>query len=235
MSYTYLDCLASFGVGGAHPGGIQLTKSILAKECIGPETSILDVGCGTGQTSAYIAKKYGCSVTSLDSNKTMLKKAQQRFSSLDLPVNVVYGTVENLPFREGSFDFILSESVTSFTDVSLTIQEYKRVLKANGVLIAIEMILEESLSEEALKTIVDFYQLSKLLTESEWYNLFRKAGFKQISIEKFRQQADENNTDADFWLSETIDNKLLEIFAKHVHLIRTYKDKLGFCIFRCCL
>jgi ubiquinone/menaquinone biosynthesis C-methylase UbiE len=178
--------LASFGVGGAHPGGLQLTKSILSREYIVQEKSILDVGCGTGQTSAYIAEKYRCSVTSLDSNNTMLEKAKQRFSSLNLSINVMYGSVENLPFSDGLFDFILSESVTSFTNVSLTIQEFKRVLKPNGVLLAIEMVLEDSFSEEELKTIIDFYGVSQLLTESEWYNLFQKTGFKQISVEKFQ-------------------------------------------------
>lgn len=237
MNYTYLDCLASFGVGGAHPGGLQLTKSILSREYIDQEKSILDVGCGTGQTSAYIAEKYRCSVTSLDSNNTMLKKAKQRFSSLHLSINVMYGSVENLPFIDGLFDFILSESVTSFTDVSLTIQEFKRVLKPNGVLLAIEMVLEDSFSEEELKTMVDFYGVSQLLTESEWHNLFQKAGFKQISVEKFKQQFDENDIDtaSDFLLSENIDDKLLEILEKHERLIKTYKDKLGFCIFRCCV
>jgi len=232
LNYTYLDCLASFGVGGAHPGGLQLTKNILAREYINQDKSILDVGCGTGQTSAYIAEKYRCSVTSLDSNKTMLKKAKLRFSSLQLPINVVYGSVENLPFMDGLFDFILSESVTSFTDVSLTIQEFKRVLKPQGVLIAIEMVLEDSFSEIELKEIVDFYGVSQLLTESEWYNLFQQVGFQQINVEKFKPQFDENN---DFSLSENIDDKLLEIFEKHEQLTTTYKGKLGFCIFRCCV
>ena len=237
MNYTYLDCLASFGVGGAHPGGLQLTKSILSREYIDQEKSILDVGCGTGQTSAYISEKYRCSVTSLDSNNTMLKKAKQRFSSLNLPINVIYGSVENLPFIDGLFDFILSESVTSFTDVFLTIKEFKRVLKPNGVLLAIELVLENPFSEEELKTIVDFYGVSQLLTESEWYNLFHKAGFKQISVEKFKQQFDENNIDTvtDFSLSENIDDNLLVIFEKHEHLTTTYKDKLGFRIYRCCV
>lgn len=237
MNYTYLDCLVSFGVGGAHPGGLQLTKSILSRESIDQEKSILDVGCGTGQTSAYIAEKYRCSVTSLDCNNTMLEKAKQRFSSLNLDINVKYGSVENLPFNDASFDFILSESVTSFTEVPLTLQEFKRVLKPKGVLLAIEMVLEDSLSEKELKEIIDFYAVPYLLTESEWYNLFQKAGFKQISLEKFKQQFDGNDIDSvpDFLLSENIDDQLLEVLEKHEHLITTYSKKLGFYIFRCCV
>lgn len=235
MNYTYLDCLALFGVGGAHPGGLQLTKGILAGEHIDQEKSILDAGCGTGQTSAYIAEKYGCTVTSLDNNKIMLEKAKRRFSDLNLPINLVYGSIDKLPFNDGLFDIILSESVTSFTDVFLTIREFIRVLKPNGVLLAIEMAIEDTLSMEELKEITDFYGVPKLLSKAEWRNLFQRAGFKQINAEKFKTQFDQNNIDTapDFLLSENIDDKLLEIFERHRHFTRIYKDKLGFYIFRC--
>ena len=237
LNYTYLDCLAIFGVGGAHPGGLQLTKELLSREKIDETKSILDAGCGTGQTSAYIAEQYRCNVTSLDCNKIMLDKAKQRFSSLHLPIEVKQGSTENLPFDEGVFDMILSESVISFTDVSLTIPEFKRVLKPNGVLLAIEMVLEKSLSEEELKPIVNFYGVSQLLTEKEWYNFFERASFKQISVEKFKLQVDENDVQnaTDFSLSENIDDKLSEIFEKHMHFTTVYKDILGFRLFRCCI
>jgi ubiquinone/menaquinone biosynthesis C-methylase UbiE len=81
--------LTSFGVGGAHPGGLKLTKNILSREYI-DQKSILDVGCGTGQTSAYIAEKYQCAVTAIDNNTTMLEKAKKRFSSLASPRNNYY-------------------------------------------------------------------------------------------------------------------------------------------------
>jgi SAM-dependent methyltransferase len=236
LQYYYLDFLSAFGVGGAHPGGLQLTKQILARESIHQETSVLDVGCGTGQTSAYIAEKYGCSVTSLDNHNIMLKKAEQRFSSLHLPIHAVYGSVEELPFQNEVFDYILSESVTTFTDASLTVREFKRVLKPNGVLLAIEMVLQGYLSEEESETIGDFYRISQFLTESEWLHLFQTAGFSQITAETYRPSA-ENDIEAapDFLLSENIDEKLLEILEKHKILTTAYQDKLWYCIFRCCV
>jgi ubiquinone/menaquinone biosynthesis C-methylase UbiE len=237
MNYTYLDCLAVFGVGGAHPGGLQLTKELLSREKIDETKSILDAGCGTGQTSAYIAEQYRCHVTSLDCNKMMLDKAKQRFLSLHLPIEVKHGNTENLPFDDSEFDMILSESVISFTDVSLTIPEFKRVLKPNGVLLAIEMVLEKSLSEEELEPIVHFYGVSQLLSEKEWVNFFERARFKQISVEKFKLQVDENDVQnaTDFSLSENIDDKFSEIFEKHMHFTTVYKDILGFRLFRCCI
>ncbi|WHY75130.1 methyltransferase domain-containing protein [Neobacillus sp. WH10] len=235
MNYSYTDCLAIFGVGGAHPGGLQLTKELLSREKINETTSILDAGCGTGQTSAYIAEQYRCKVTSLDSNKIMLDKARKRFLPLRLPIEVKQGSTENLPFSEGIFDLILSESVISFTDVSLTIPEFRRVLKPNGVLLAIEMVLEKSLSEEELKTLVNFYGVSQILTEKEWSNFFQRSKFKHVNIEKYNLQIDENNVQnaTDFSLSENIDDEFFEILEKHMHFTKVYKDVLGFRLFRC--
>ncbi len=236
MEYTYQNCLAYFGVGGAHPGSLPLTKYILAKEKIDETKSILDVGCGTGQTSAYISNQLNCKVTSLDSNKVMIDKARQRFLSLNLPIKILHGHAGNLPFNDQSFDFILSESVTAFTDLALTIPEYTRVLKPGGILLAIEMVLEKPLSEEDQKSICDFYGVTQLLTESEWLGYFQRAGFNNISVEQIDQQLDENEIQlaVDFSLSENIDEKCYDIIEKHEYFTLFYKEKLGYRVFRCC-
>lgn len=235
MNYTYLDCLALFGVGGAHPGGLQLTKKILAEEKINGDTVLLDVGCGTGQTAAYLALQYGCSVNALDNNSIMVEKAQQRFSNLDLLIDAKVGDIENLPYPDKHFDIILSESVISFTNVVSTIPEIKRVLKQNGKLLAIETVLEQTISDEERSRIVDFYSFPQLLTEDEWVKAFKDAGFQRIDITTYQptlEQVDEQHA-ADYALSETIDDALLEILGKHEEIMQQNKDILGFRIFRC--
>lgn len=235
LNYTYLDCLALFGVGGAHPGGLQLTKKILAEEKINGDTVLLDVGCGTGQTAAYLALQYGCSVSVLDNNRIMVEKAQQRFSNLNLLIDAKVGDIENLPYPDKHFDIILSESVISFTNVVSTIPELKRVLKSNGRLIAIETILEQTISEEERSQIMDFYSFPQLLTEGEWVKAFKDAGFQRIDITTYQptlEQVDEQHA-ADYSLSETIDDALLEILGKHEEIMQQNKDILGFRIFRC--
>ncbi|WP_366248122.1 methyltransferase domain-containing protein [Terribacillus aidingensis] len=235
MNYTYLDCLALFGVGGAHPGGLQLTKKILAEEKISSDTILLDVGCGTGQTAAYLAQQFGSSVSALDNNSIMVEKALERFSGLNIPIVAKHGDTENLPYPDKHFDIALSESVLSFTNVTSAIRELKRVLKSNGRLLAIETVLEQTIPEEERSSIVDFYRFPQLLTEDEWLTAFKKAGFQQVDITKYQptlDQVDEQNA-ADFSLSESIDDALLEILEKHKEIMQRNKDKLGFRIFRC--
>lgn len=235
MESKYLDCLALFGVGGAHPGGLQLTKSILSKEKIDKATKILDVGCGTGQTSAYISKKYGCQVTAFDCNKIMLEKAQKRFRSMQLPIDTCYGIAEKLPFEDGSFDMILSESVTAFTDISESIPEFKRVLKPNGILLAIEMIREKPVTEAELGEILHFYGIRQLMSEQEWRSHFYRAGFNHIHSKKFNLQPKLLNmyNAVDFSLSKNIDGSYLRILQQHQYLSMIYQNKLGCRIFRC--
>lgn len=235
MEYSYIDCLALFGVGGAHPGGLHLTKNILSEEKMGEHMKILDAGCGTGQTSAYMAEQFRCHITALDSNSIMLEKARNRFDVLQLPVDTIQGNTEKLPFDNETFDMVLSESVIAFTNVSKTLSEFKRVLKPNGKLLAIEMVLDGSVSEEELHSIRDFYGVSQILTEHEWCKLFRTAGFKDISVQHYlRDDVIPNVEDAtDFSISEYIEDPFYEVLEKHHHLSAIYKDILGFRVFKC--
>ncbi|MDR7238134.1 hypothetical protein J2Y02_002760 [Neobacillus drentensis] len=88
-----------------------------------------------------------------------------------------------------------------------------------------------------MKAIVNFYGVSQLLTENEWYNFFKRASFKQVNVEKFNLEFDENDVQnvTDFSLSENIDDKFFEILEKHLHFTTGYKGILGFRLFRCCI
>lgn len=235
MESTYLNCLALFGVGGAHPGGLNLTKKILSREKIDESTRVLDVGCGTGQTSAFIARQHGCRVTALDYNNMMLEKAKKRFKSMNLQIETQHGSAESLPFERDTFDLLLSESVTAFTDISKTIPEYKRVMKPNGILLAIEMVCDATVSQKQIEEILKFYGVRQLLSEQEWLIQFRNAGFNHIEVEKVELQSDVPPTEItnDYALSQHIDPSFYKIFEKHHYLSIIYKDILGCRIFRC--
>lgn len=235
LNATYLDFLAIFGIGGAHPGGLQLTKHIFKTENLDATKRMLDAGCGTGQSVAYLSETYRSHITALDKNEMMVEKATKRFSSSRLPVQVVQGDIEKLTFEDRAFDYVLLESVLAFTNIPVAINECFRVLKPNGRLIAIEPVLQKTLTDEALTSIIDFYHFSQIPTESNWYQLFQNAGFKQINIEKFNLKARIDNVEnaPDFSLSENIDEGLFALFEKHQHLTDLYKDGLGFRIFRC--
>lgn len=238
MKPSYEDALAYYGVGGAHPGGLALTKELLRKEPINGQTRILDAGCGTGQTSAYLAKTYGCKVTAIDLHPIMIRKAKQRMLSEKLPVKVLRASTQALPFPDQSFDFILSESVTVFTNIARSLKEYFRVLKPAGVLIATEMAAEPTLTPEEKEKIKEVYSIKEVLDEKSWVNKLRASGFRSVRIlrsekvlpiMKFPLAADEL---PEFNISPSIDPQMDQIIKQHQKVTALFSKKLGYRVFR---
>lgn len=224
-----MDCLAYFGVGGAHPGGLYLTEQALLAEKITSDSTVLDVGCGTGQTAAFLAEKFRCQVTGIDLHPIMVEKARQRFKKSSLSVDVMEGNVENLPFASGMFDYVLSESVLSFTNIPLSLREISRVLKRGGVLIAVEAVLEQPADVSWIK---EFYGFTGILTVDEWQQHFHSVGLNKVEI--WKEEPPFNVKSApDFSPSTNIDPALYDILDKHHQYLQEYKELLGYRIFRC--
>ncbi|WP_440706469.1 class I SAM-dependent methyltransferase [Heyndrickxia oleronia] len=235
MKFTYHDALAYYGIGGAHPGGLSLTKNIFKNERIQPSNKILDAGCGTGQTASFLAETYKCHVTALDSHPIMLKKAKLRFKQKQLPITVIKGSVENLPFPAHSYDMVISESVTAFTNIPNTLSEYYRILTIGGVLITIDMTAEIPLQQRELNVISDLYGISNVLTEEQWIHLIKTAGFKNIEIlqtDSISSHIKKNIERPEYHLSESIDPHIHELILKHQQVTLQLSNKLGYRIFR---
>jgi len=231
---AYLEFLANFGIGGAHPGGLPLTKTLLEKEKIRSETKVLDAGCGTGQTSAYLARKFQCNVTAIDNHTVMINKAAKRFSKENVDITLVYGSIEQLPFEDQSFDLVLAESVTVFTDIGKTLGEYARVLKPNGVLLAIEMTKEGPLSDEEIEQVKSFYSVKHVLSEEEWIGMLKNAGFQKV--ESFRVHNTDDTTSleklSEFELSESIDFHMFSIWMRHQDMMERLYRRLKYRVYR---
>jgi SAM-dependent methyltransferase len=230
---TYFDFLAKFGVGGAHPGGIPLTKNILSSEKITNKSRILDAGCGTGQTAAYLYQHYLARVDGVEINPIMIEKAKRRFQSLNLPINLIQGSVEKLPFKDNTFDFILSESVLAFVDKPAAIREFFRVLKKGGRLIANEMTINSKLSPVEESEIMQFYALDSLLLEEDWRNLLEKEGFEDIVIKTEKIDIIHGNHTTEFNFSNNFEPELFQILNEHGNIVLKYQDILSYRIITC--
>ena len=95
----------------------------------------LDLGCGTGRNLPL----YGptISVIALDPNGQALARARQKRTAIPL----VRGTAEQLPFRDGAFETVVSGLVfCSVRDPVRALSEVKRVLRAGGQLRMLEHV-----------------------------------------------------------------------------------------------
>ncbi|MDF0725660.1 class I SAM-dependent methyltransferase [Cytobacillus sp. S13-E01] len=235
MNSNYLEFLAAFGIGGAHPGGLTLTKQYLMHETFQESAIVLDAGCGTGQTSVYLKQNHSGNVIAIDNHPIMVEKAEKRFNDLNLDIEILEANIENLPFETNSFDVIICESVLSFTNIEKSLSEFSRVLKQNGILIAIEMTNEGGLIKEEKEKIKSFYGVSDVLTENQWLNQFKKANFKTATAKKVSTILDsaiEQEPTTDFYMSEDINIELYEVLDQHQKLNVKFQKKLGFRIYR---
>ncbi len=232
-SYTYFDLLAQFGIGGAHPGGIQLTKELLSSENITKTSQILDAGCGTGQTAAYLYKQYGANIIGLDINPVMLKKANDRFLSQQLPIQLIHASLEEIPLKDEIFDLVLSESVLAFVDKRKALSELFRVLKSGGRLIGNEMTINTPIGIEEEKEIKDFYALDSLLYEEGWRNLLEEAGFEDIEIKKEKKSLIDYKEMPEFNFSSNFVPELFDILNHHAEIIIQYQESLSYRIITC--
>ena len=231
--YNYFDFLAAFGVGGAHPGGIPLTKEIVEAEQITNHSVILDAGCGTGQTAAYLYNQFGANITGLEINSTMVEKARSRFATHQIPIQLIEGSVEDIPFSDNTFDLIICESVLAFTKKDLALSEFYRVLKTGGRLIANEMTINSPLNSEEKDEIMAFYGVDSLLFEEDWRQILQKAGFADIRTEEKIPSLPGEFQIPEFDFSANVDPELFWIMQMHAQIMLQFQDILSYRILTC--
>ncbi|HMK53403.1 MAG TPA: class I SAM-dependent methyltransferase [Methanobacteriaceae archaeon] len=173
--YGYFEIQARIGIT-KHMGGLEATRKLLKLCQVDESDHVLVVGSGNGVSAIKIHQFTGCKVTGIDISEEMIKRAREKQSEIEFLV----GDAENLNFPDKTFDVVISESVTGFTNKVLSIPEYYRVLKSGGYLGLNEVTWMFSPSSE----IKDYYQdVMGIEPESqeEWLSILEKVGFKEVS------------------------------------------------------
>ena len=101
-----------------------------------PPQRILDLGCGTGEGSRELKRRFRqAQVIGLDSATAMLAKLRRR-SSLLRPLRPVCGDISRLPFAANSMDLLFSNMSSHWSaDPAILFNEYRRVLRPDGMLL----------------------------------------------------------------------------------------------------
>lgn len=114
---------------------IDLNEELLAWAGIQHPQTILDVGCGIGGSSLYLAQKYNAKVTGITLSPVQASRAKERALAVNLSQQTSFQVADalNMPFADASFDFVWSmESGEHMPDKVKFLQECYRVLKPGG-------------------------------------------------------------------------------------------------------
>ena len=99
---------------------------------------VLEIGIGSGVNLAH----YGPAVqqiVGIDPSSELLVKARSRARAARAAVALVRGSAERLPFRDASFDSIVTTwTLCSIPDPHAALREMRRVLRAEGRLLFVE-------------------------------------------------------------------------------------------------
>jgi len=106
---------------------------------ISKSSKILELGCGVGMTTKFIAKKFSESyVTALDYDSEQIKKAKEENDNKK--VNFTVGDAANLNFSDNSYDIVFE--ILAFHHIpkyQVAIKEVFRVLKPGGKFIILDI------------------------------------------------------------------------------------------------
>ena len=173
---AFVDRLAELGAGG----------------------SVLDLGCGPGHIPPMIAERLdGTFIVGIDAAQTMLALAERRrlASSVSSRIRYLACDAKNLPFPDGSFDAVVSNTVLHhIPDPVPFLAEARRVLASDGVLLIRD--LYRPASPEAALALVDLHaadesqeqrelfraSLHAALTREELEDAARQAGFSRFEV-----------------------------------------------------
>ena len=111
----------------------QTELAVLPADLVGKD--VIDLGCGTGYLSAWIARAGGRPV-GIDNSEQQLATARAMQDEFDVHFPLLHGNAEQVPFPDASFDLAISEhGAVAWCDPYVWIPEAARLLRPGGELI----------------------------------------------------------------------------------------------------
>jgi SAM-dependent methyltransferase len=98
---------------------------------------ILDVGCGPGTLWASLPRTLEANLTLCDQSAGMIEAATATARGHVAGLRGVVGSVQSLPFSDATFDVVIANYMLYHaTDIDQAVGELRRVLRADGLLVA---------------------------------------------------------------------------------------------------
>ncbi|MFV0421692.1 MerR family transcriptional regulator [Oleidesulfovibrio sp.] len=127
------------------PGSEKETLKALSKVPFPPQ-AILEMGCGKGVATAVLARHTSATITAVDNDESALSRLRaymaEHFENQQLPAGLttLCASMSDMPFSSGQFDLIWAEGSAYIVGVTTALKQWKKLLKAGGVLVFSDMV-----------------------------------------------------------------------------------------------
>ncbi len=99
---------------------------------------VLELGCGTGYVQYALALQRPGDAVGLDASPQMIDLTRQRLQRASLPVPLLRGIAQALPFRSDCFNTVVATFPSEYILHPATLTEIQRVLRPNGRFILVD-------------------------------------------------------------------------------------------------
>jgi tocopherol O-methyltransferase len=165
---------------------IQLIEHLAQAAQIQPNSRILDVGCGTGASSIYLAKQYHADVTGITISPIQVEMARKAAAADGCSATFLLMDAEAMKF-ESSFHVIWSiESISHYHDIEGFFASAAGFLPPGGKFAVIDWFKKENLdSADARKYILPIEKgmLVELRTMRQYETWMKRGGLSVLHSE----------------------------------------------------
>lgn len=170
-----------------HPGGFQGTEVLAERSGISKNMFILDAGCGSGSSSIFLARKYGCKVLGIDIDQPSLIKAHKkarRKGVLDR-VSFAFMDIGDLSFENQTFDGAICQAALIFTKKREALHTIHRKIRSEGFVGIIELAWKTTPPNSITRRVGNTLCAAAVNTEkhSDWIKLLSQTGFNVVHAE----------------------------------------------------
>jgi len=132
----------------------QLVEHLARVAGLGPGCKILDVGCGFGGSSIYLAKKYGVEATGITISPIQVEMARKAAAIDGVNAKFILMDAEEMKFEQ-SFDVVWSiESISHYPQKERFFASAARCLESGGILAITDWFKKEHLTEREYEKFI---------------------------------------------------------------------------------
>ncbi len=221
----------------------RLNDVMLEASGIGGDSRVLDLGCGNGNTSLWLCRATGASVTGIDLSGVRIDNANEALlGAPELAGKVEFrkASATDLPFEDGVFTHVWSQAtIYHVPDKTATLREAYRVLQPGGGMVFDDLIKPKpDISDEARAFVYDRLLFDTDYSFYSYMDALRETGFRVLEARDLSENLARSYYCLSRMAATAVDPERTERFAalsdayeRMVNAVRN--DELGWAQYRC--